>query len=277
MKHTALLIPLLAIAWTGIAAEARESKEFDADVNYDPAKIPHYDLPPLLITAEGKQVTTAEQWRTVRRPQILSLFSNLVYGRIPEPASPIQTDYEVLNENHEFMGGRATRKDIRIRFSNERGQAEMTILVFVPNGADQPVPAFMKHSFNDTQSNDFNLHPTKPDCIRCGWPLGEFFDRGYAFVAVYQQDLVGHNEVSFDKGIHRLFYQSGQSFPKSAYYASEVYRLLGKTGLSSEQSPRAGEPIVKSDVGFHIREGGHAVELYDWHRFLDFADYHLQR
>jgi hypothetical protein len=45
--------------------------------------------------------------------------------------------------------------------------------------------------------------------------LGEFFDRAYAFVAVYQQDLVGHNEVEFLKGIYRLFYKKGQSFPKA--------------------------------------------------------------
>ena len=66
-------------------AGAREPKEYDGNVIYDEAKIPHYDLPPLLVTAEGKPVTTAEQWRTVRRPQIMSLFSNLIYGRVPEP------------------------------------------------------------------------------------------------------------------------------------------------------------------------------------------------
>ena len=27
-----------------------------------------------------------------------------------------------------------------------------------------------------------------------GWPLGEFFDRGYGFCAVCHEDLVGHNE-----------------------------------------------------------------------------------
>ena len=35
----------------------------------------------------------------------------------------------------------------------------MLILVFVPNKAAKPVPAFMKHSFNDTKSRDFDAHP----------------------------------------------------------------------------------------------------------------------
>ncbi len=113
------------------------------------------------------------------------------------------------------MNGKATRKDVLIRFSNDNGSAEMTILVFVPNHTAKPVPAFLKHSFNNTKSHDFDVHPTEAGRIRNGWPLGEFFDRGYAFVAVYQQDLVGHNEVAFDGGIHRLFYAEGQSFPKA--------------------------------------------------------------
>ena len=74
----------------------------------------------------------------------------------------------------------------------------------------------MKHSFNNTKSKDFDASTTRPGKLKNGWPLGEFFDRGYGFAAVYQQDLVGHNEVSFLGGIHRLFYnQKGQSFPKA--------------------------------------------------------------
>ena len=63
----------------------------------------------------------------------------------------------------------------------------------------------------------------------------------------------------------------------SAYHASEVYRLLGKKGLTSESSPPVGEAIIESDVGYHIRKGGHSIETYDWERFLDFADYHLKK
>ena len=62
-----------------------------------------------------------------------------------------------------------------------------------------------------------------------------------------------------------------------AYHAGEVYRLLGKTALESENSPEPGKPITKSDVGYHLREGGHSVEPYDWERIMDFMDYHLKK
>jgi len=412
MKKTIICIAVLLLISTLVFS--REPKEYDGDLIYDESKIPHYDLPRLLVTAEGKRVTTSEEWRNVRRPQILSLFSNLVYGCVPEPESPIKTVFKVRKTDPKFMDGKATRKDVQIRMSNDKGAVEMLVLVFVPNKASKPVPAFMKHSFNNTKSRDFDVHPRQGGRLRNGWPLGEFFDRGYGFVAVYQQDLVGHNEVEFLRGIHRLFYRKGQSFPQanewgvlsavawgamramdyletdsdidhnrvaimghskmgkatlwtaaqderfalaisaqsgcagaalwrrrsgetlekmvtrfpywlcrnawkfvnneedlpvdqhmllaciaprpvyvhsgvedtwadgrgeylSAYHASEVYRLLGKKGLSSESSPPVGEAIIESDVGYHIRRGGHSIEMYDWQRFLDFADYHLKK
>ena len=411
MKKKVLCLTVLLLGSTLVLG--REPKEYDSNVIYDESRVPAYDLPPLLVTAEGVPVTTAEQWHNVRRPQILSLFSNFIYGRVPAQASPIKMESRVGAIDTEFMGGKATRKDVKIRFSNDRGRVEMLVLVFVPNQPAKPVPAFMKHSFNNTRSRDFEAHPQDKNRLRNGWPLGDFFDRGYAFVAVYQQDLVAHNEVEFLKGIHRLFYPKGQSFPKayewgclsavawgamramdyletdsdvdhtrvalmghskmgkatlwtaaqderfamaisaqsgcagaalwrrksgetlekmvtrfpywlcrnawkfvgqeddlpvdqhmllaciaprpvyvhsgvddtwadgrgeylSAFHASEVYRLLGKTGLTSEASPPVGEAIIKSDVGYHIREGGHSIDTYDWQRFLDFADYHLK-
>ena len=98
-----------------INLQSRESKEYDNDVNYDEAKTPHYDLPKLLVTPEGKKITSPQEWNEIRRPQILSLFSNLIYGRVPEPSNPIKIDFKVIKEDEDFMKGKATRKDIDIK------------------------------------------------------------------------------------------------------------------------------------------------------------------
>jgi hypothetical protein len=404
----------VGFSFLSVFAQAQQKKEADFDIIYDEVKVPEYHLPPILVTAEGKKVTTADKWFNNRRPQILSLFSNIMYGATPNPEIPVDVKYEVVEVDKKFMNGKATRKDIDIIFRNERGEIKKRILVFVPNKAKKPVPAFMKHSFDNTKGNGFDAHSSQEGKLRNRWPLGDFFDRGYAFVAVYQGDLVGHNEVDFNRGIHKLFYKSDQSFPKahewgvlstvawgamramdyletdkdidatrvavmghskmgkaalwtgaqdqrfavtisaqsgaggaalwrrksgetiekmvtrfpywlsrnmwkfsnqeddlpidqhmllaliapravyvhsgtgdtwadgrgeylSAYHASEVYRLLGKKGLTSEESPPVDTAIIESDVGYHIRSGGHSIQPYDWERFLDFADYHLKK
>lgn len=412
MQYIGISCAVLVLCGFAFTAGAGQSKEQDIDVNYDEARVPRYDLPPLLVTAEGERITTSEEWRTIRRPEILALFSNLVYGCVPEPESPIKTDFEVIKTDPEFMKGKATRKDVRIHFQNNKGQAEMLILVYVPKKVKKPAPVLMMHSFDNTRSPGFREHPNERDKLRNGWPLGDLLKRGYGLVVVYQQDLVSHNEVEFNRGITPLFYRERQSFPKanewgvlsvmawgamramdyietdsdidaqrvaimghskcgkatlwtaaqderfalaisaqsgcagaalwrrksgetldkmvtrfpywlcrnawkfvgqesdlpvdqhmllaliaprpvyvysavgdtwadprgeylSAYHASEVYRLLGKTGLASEASPPLGEAIIESDVGYHVREGGHSVEPYDWERIMEFLDHHL--
>ena len=211
-KPTDGLILALLLASSGAADEP---KNFDFDVIREEAMVPAYQLPPLLVSSEGKPVTTREEWFNVRRPQLMALFGNLVYGVVPVPESPIKTTYEVLRTDMAFMGGKATRKDVRIRFENARGSAEMTILVFTPNDAKAPVPAFLLHSFANTKDDGHDASPDKPGFTRNGLPLGEFFQRGFGFVVLSQGALVKHNEVEFQTGIHPLFYRQGQSFPKA--------------------------------------------------------------
>ena len=431
MRRVLSRFGLLAVCAWAVTLPAQQLKELDSDVNYDESKIVPYNLPALLGSAEGNEIKTAEEWMHVRRPQILSLFANLVYGRVPVPADPIKTDFTIEAVDRNFMGGKAVRKRVSIRFRNRYGEARMTVLVFVPAQKKKPAPAFMVLNFIDNTSEFLEVDPSHPTMLKIGLPLGEILDRGYAFVSVYHQDLVANNEVDFQRGpywgffhpeakesppkeaIHRLFYKKGQSFPKesewgvlaacgwgamraldylatddevdhtrtllmghsklgkaalwaaaqdqrfalvisvqsgaggaslwrrrigetlekmssrfpywlcgnarkfvnreddlpvdqhmllalmaprpvyvasavedrwadprgeylSAHHASEVYRLLGKKGLESEASPQPDQPIIESDVGYHIRRGGHSVKLYDWRRFLDFADHHLR-
>ncbi len=57
-------------------------------------------------------------------------------------------------------------------------------------------------------------------------------------------------------------------------YSSKVYQLLGKEGFVTSQSPTS-QAQVKSVVGYHLRQGKHELTLYDWQRFMDFADIHM--
>lgn len=413
MKHfTVGFIFLMALLSVTHSGYCEEGKYHDTDVVLTEAMVPPYELPPVLVSSEGKPITTPEEWFHIRRPQLMSLFGNLIYGIVPAPESPIRQTFEVVKTNSQFLGGRATRKDVRIRFENDRGSAELYILVFTPNQAKGPVPTFLLNSFSNTRDDGHDANPERPGFLRNGVPLGELLNHGFGFVAVYQADLTRHNEVEFNKGIHPLFYHTGQSFPRanewgvisavawgtsramdyletdpsidakrvavmghskmgkatlwaaaedtrfalaisaqsgcagaalwkrnfgenmekmvtrfpywlcrnawkfvrneedlpvdqhmllaciaprpvyvhsgvddtwadprgeylSAYHASAVYRLLGKKGLTSEASPAVGEAIVQSDVGYHNRLGGHSVEMFDWQKFIAFAEYHL--
>ena len=60
----------------------------------------------------------------------------------------------------------------------------------------------------------------------------------------------------------------------AAKHAGAVYRLLGAKGLGVAKMPSPGKPVMQT-VGYHIRPGRHDVTLYDWQRYMDFADKHF--
>jgi hypothetical protein len=61
----------------------------------------------------------------------------------------------------------------------------------------------------------------------------------------------------------------------AALYASPIYKLYGKQGLSSSQQPAVGEADAEGYVGYHLREGKHDINSWDWAHYIKFADKHF--
>ncbi|MCH2162574.1 MAG: hypothetical protein MK085_11970, partial [Phycisphaerales bacterium] len=87
------------------------------DTNYDESKVPQYTLPNPLVMADGTPVTDAKTWTTRRRAEILELFRSQVYGRAPQP--PTEIMFNVLESDPNALGGKATRKSVRIQLGKD--------------------------------------------------------------------------------------------------------------------------------------------------------------
>ncbi len=68
--------------------------------------------------------------------------------------------------------------------------------------------------------------------------------------------------------------------PVGEYYslvgATSVYNLFGLDGITDRRVPEIESPVVVGRMGHHIRGGEHNVYLYDWERFVSFADRFLK-
>ena len=84
------------------------------ETNYDEAKVPKYTLPDPLVMVDGTPVKDDEMWRNKRRPEILGLFAEQVYGLTPTTKIKLRT--EVLEIDKAAHGGLATRKQVRVWF-----------------------------------------------------------------------------------------------------------------------------------------------------------------
>ena len=204
-----------------------------AEFNYDESRVPAYDLPDPLLRQDGTAVQSAEEWGEIRRPEILALFEDHVYGRMPDAA--LQVRYEERDVDAAVFDGAATRKQVSIFFKEGADRPRLDLLIYTPNAAAQPVPAFLGLNFFGNQSiyPDAGIHISDQwmaDSESIGiedhrateasrgartgrWPVESVLDRGYALVTAYYGDLDPDFDDGFQNGIHPLFFEEGQTEP----------------------------------------------------------------
>jgi hypothetical protein len=210
MNRTTWLALVVTLAALPAAAQP-------AGANYDEARVPAYTLPDVLRFADGRPVTAAE-WPK-RREELLRLFETHVYGRSPGP--PTKTRSVVAESDPRALGGLATRRQVRVLLDGTEGGPSFEILLYVPNAARRPVPAFLGLNFDGNHA----VHPDPgirlatawvdegPGVVAsrateaargtdaASWPVERVLDRGYALATVYYGDIEPDRADGWKEGV----------------------------------------------------------------------------
>ncbi len=236
--HRILLV--LLVSFLPMVASPEPTDAQPAGTNYDESKVPDYTLPDPLVMEDGTPVADRQTWQTKRRPEILKLFEQYVYGR--SPAAHPEMRFEVRERQAEALDARAIRKQVTVFFNGQEDGPQMSILIYIPAGAKKPTPAFLTLNFRGNHS----IHPDPgifltpswmPDDARSGvqdhratkegrgkrasrWAVEEILSRGYALATIYYGDIDPDYNDGFQNGVHPLFYQSGQRKPKASQWGS---------------------------------------------------------
>lgn len=158
--------------WTiGISLVLNLNAQDKPDVNYDENKIPPYTLPIILQTIDGQQVITVKQWEKKRRPELLNLFQDEMYGVMPE--GKINQKFSVIETDNNFADGLAIHKTVEMTLSRNGNQRKATLHIYIPSGVKK-APMFMYFSGN-RQPTDWLLKLLNAGYGLCTGENSEFF------------------------------------------------------------------------------------------------------
>lgn len=205
-----------------------------AGFNYEEANVPDYELPEVLRLSSGKRIRTAKQWETYRRGEILELFRQHVYGRIPSDVDS-QVISEVREEASDALGGTAIRRQVRLYLSAKGEEPYIDVLIYLPRGRvdkGEAVPIFTGLNFhgNHTITLDKEVHVhgkwVRNDS-RVGhknnqanesargksehrWQVQMLLEHGFGLATAYYGDMDPDFDDGWENGVHPLF-KSSQS------------------------------------------------------------------
>lgn len=179
----------------------------------DESKVPPYTLPNPLVCADGTPVRDVAVWRAKRRPELLRLFALHEYGITPG-GRPAAMYWETTSTDRAALGGKATRKEVTIWFTEDRSGPQMHLLIYQPNAAKTPPAVFLGLNFmgNHTVNNDPGIALAQPRVVydvaryRAAdpqpaekpeqrgvhaekWQIEKAIDRGYATATAWCHDL----------------------------------------------------------------------------------------
>ena len=208
--------------------------------NYDESEVPEYTLPDPLKMLDGSSVATVSDWIEKRRPEVLELFREHVYGHAH--GRPSGMKFKVIQNDHNALGGKAIRREVLITFARKEETPEASLLIYIPKNAEGPVPAFLvinfdgnhlihsdpaisisrswvrnskRHSITNNRPNESSRGNTKSiagGSYEEGYSdkpsdnaLEIILSRGYGLATIYYGDIDPDFDDGFANGVHRLF------------------------------------------------------------------------
>jgi hypothetical protein len=125
-----------------------------------------------LTTICGEKITTKEEWEKFRRPELIHLLEEYVYGVRPSTESA-KVEFKVFRREQHWLNSGATFKEIEVTINDSH---TFPFYVFIPENAKLPAPTFV-FIMNKERTIAINLYE-KIDYPHL--PITEIIKRGYA-------------------------------------------------------------------------------------------------
>jgi hypothetical protein len=192
-----------------------------------------------LTLRNGEKVRDAKTWTNRRRPEILAMYGEEVFGQAP--VRPSKLNYEVSGVDSKALGGKAARKIVTVFFGDKPDDPKMRMVMYLPAGARKPVPVFLGLNFGgiwtvvadsgiplgkqwvrNAQTRDYeNLTAEEKDrgATASRWQVEKILDAGYGLAVFYYGDVEPDFVGGMKHGIRPLFLKPGEAEPANGWAA----------------------------------------------------------
>lgn len=214
--------------------KAPAAKPTPPPTHKDESKVPVYTVPDPLKFDDGTPVKTSKDWFERRRPEILKIFTEQMYGKAPPAPTSASIRFQILSHDENALDGQAIRKEIEITLVEKPHPVTMTMLLYVPK-SKRPAPVFWGLNFRGNHGittdpavrMNTNWMPAHAPGVVDNkateasrganarrWPIPLIIERGYAVATAYYGDIDPDFDDGFQNGIHPAFYRDGQKRPE---------------------------------------------------------------
>lgn len=144
-------------------------------------------LPAPLITQNGKVIETKEEWSALRRPELLRLFQESVYGSLP---TSILKRYKEKRINRTVCQGKATLTEITLFFEDDAPCRQFHFTLVLPRSA-RHIPMIVGLNYAGTEQVVFpDTNNSKGNKAWNEYPVEQIISRGYGLATCYYQDIL---------------------------------------------------------------------------------------
>jgi len=169
--------------------------------NYDESKAVIFpNLPALLITKGGQQVTSKKMWEKVRRPELVEEFDREIYGRVPSNTPKVQ--WVVVSTKDDKVGNTdVTVQKLQGIVDNSifpSIEVKMDLTLTLPKQSLKPVPVIVELSFVFPAGMRPPVVPNAP--VEPTWQE-QVISRGWGFATIIPTSIQADNGAGLTKGI----------------------------------------------------------------------------
>jgi hypothetical protein len=230
MKHIYMKKVILFLIAVVATSQVFSQKENLAKIvagfptNYNEDSVGTYTLPDVLTLQNGTKVNTAKTWTEKRRPELVKLFEDHQFGKMP--SKPAGMSFNVFDKGTEVLGGKAIRKQVTVYFTKDTSDHKMDLLIYLPK-SDKPSPLLLIINFSansnavddpavkqgEVWTREGKKVPASQSRAFGKINVDTFVSEGIGVATVYYGDIEPDFKAGIKYGIRSLYLKPGMTEP----------------------------------------------------------------